>query len=592
MSIKKFLLASSLAFFLLNLFLKFVFITSIPPILTNDELYYATEAKALIATGSDLFGQWRPWHFAPANPIYAELTGTTTALGFLLFPHSALLATKFIPAILGSILPILLGLISFRFTKSKAAFIATAFIATCNPWIFQFSRMGFDSFFSVNLYILGIVILLYLKGWKTLVSLPIFILGFYQYQGHKPLLLPLVLLTIFFLYYEEHRNYYLKLSKMKPFLPHIVLMFSLLIMVLLYVKYLPQTSAGGRIEETVFSGLGTFAEQVNTERRLTFTNPISQFFDNKYLTYLNDILEKFFNSFNIRWLFSHGNDNVDTFAVTKFGFLYAIDSLLICIAVCASLLKRIYLKITFFCLGIVLVGTIPNMLKNENLWLTFRGAFMIIGLVLLAGLGLYLVFKTKKHFLITTFFGVYLLSSIFFFYHYFLQYPFKTTKDIFFYNRVVASYVFRRSQTPVIIYSSAPRQVFDSILTYNNLITGDLIHELQTAYQNKSYSLQNITIRGGCFDKSVLKEPNQIVFVDYKTLPCEEVKTTTAATSMQATPIHISSVIDSGSVYTIYADSLCTSVPLDHYIHVEKNVFNVEKLDTYSFCKAFFTKEL
>lgn len=592
MSIKKFLLASSLAFFLLNLLLKFVFITSIPPILTNDELYYATEAKALIATGSDVFGQWRPWHFAPANPIYAELTGTTTALGFLLFPHSVLLATKFIPAVLGSILPILLGLITFRFTKSKTAFFVTAFVATCNPWIFQFSRMGFDSFFSVNLYVFGIVFLLYLKGWKTLLSLPIFILGFYQYQGHKPLLLPLVLLTVCFLYYEEHKSYYLKPSKMKPFLPHIALVFSLLLMVVLYVEYLPHTNAGGRIGETIFSGFGTSAEQVNTERRLTFANPISQFFDNKYLTYMNGVLEKFFNSFNIRWLFSHGNDNVDTFAVTKFGFLYAIDSLLICIAVCVSLLKKIYLKITFFCLGIVLVGTIPNILKNENLWLTFRGAFMIIGLVLLAGLGLYFVLKTKKYFLITAFFGVYLLSSIFFFYHYFLQYPLKTTKDIFFYNRVVASYVFRRSQTPVIIYSSAPRQVFDSILTYNNLITGDLMHELKTAYQNKSYSLQNVTIRGGCFDKSILGDPNQIVFVDYKTQPCEETKKAKDDPAQLVPPIHISSIIDSGSVYTIYSDSLCNSVPLDHYTHVEKNVFNVEKLDTYSFCKSFFTKEL
>lgn len=184
------MLSLCLMIFLVNILLKSLFLTSISPVITYDEMYYLGEAQSIVTSATDTTGSWRPWYLAPAHSMYDELTGTTQALGFLLFPYNSFFSFRCIPIVMGSLLPVLLGLIAYRPFNRKLVFVLTALIATTNPWIFQFSKMGFDSLFSIFFYNLGIVLLLYLRGWRKLWALLSFFWGFFQYQGHKPLLGP------------------------------------------------------------------------------------------------------------------------------------------------------------------------------------------------------------------------------------------------------------------------------------------------------------------------------------------------------------------------------------------------------------------
>jgi hypothetical protein len=552
-------------------------------------MYYTTEAQALIVSGSDTTGNWRPWYLSPANPIYSELTGTVTALGFLLFPGVPLLAAKFVPILLGSALPVLLGLISFRLTNNKTAFLATALLATGNPWIFQFSRMGFDSLFSSSLYMLGLVLLLFLKKWKILYSLIPFTVGFYQYQGHKPLLAPLVILFILYLIIEKESWKFLPKFKVKNWLPHIAVAVFCVLLVGIHILRLPYLSSAVRIKETLILDPATAAERVNINRRLTFSNPFIPVFDNKYVTTVEAMSNRFFSSFNFYWIFQHGNDQVDTFAVTKFGFLYALDAVLIIIALVTFKTDPKYKKEALLILGIITIGTIPNILKNENLWLTFRGGFMILGMIILAGIGLFKFLQRVNVKISTLFIVLYCCNALFFFYHYFFQYPFKTTKDIFFYERVAANYIHRVPHKKIIIYTTEPTTLFNSILTYNSFIRKELIPQINTAFKTNDFTIENVVLKAGCFNTDELKNLNVVVFVDYRVVKCSDSVENTALPEYAIT-MQLSSLIDSGTVFTVYGDTLCKDVSLDQYSHVQSNVFNVEKLDTFTFCKSFFIR--
>ncbi|PWU22488.1 hypothetical protein C5B42_05735, partial [Candidatus Cerribacteria bacterium 'Amazon FNV 2010 28 9'] len=514
----KTLLVLSILIFLCNLVLKSVFIASIPPILTNDEAYYATEAQAIIASGSDVSGTWHPWQLAPANPLYSELTGTLYIPGFLLFPHHTQIAMKVVPILFGSLLPIVLGLIVYKFFKRKVFFVTTALIATCNPWIFQFSRMSFDSFPGIFFYFLGIVGILYLKGWKVLLACIPFFLGFYQYQGYKPLLVPLVLLTVVCVMWKENGGD-LRRSLMK-YVPHLMLLGVCCALVGIYSIRLPHLLSSSRIGEFAIN-TAALGQTVTTNRRVSFANPFTLFFENKPFTLINELKRRFVASFDLAWLFEHRNDTVDTFAVTAFGFLYEIDFLLILYVISQLPLQKNWRLLLCFFGGLIVFGTLANVLKDEQLWLTFRGGFTIIGFVLVASIGFGLILQLKKKFVSLALIGCYALFVGSFFYQYFFRYPLLATKDFFFYNRVVANYIERQPNRPIVIFTQTPKILFDDILAYNHLITQQTLPALHIAYQQQKFGLNMIQLQEGCFDpRLVATESGTTVLVDYRVSPC------------------------------------------------------------------------
>lgn len=222
--------------FLINFSLKIFKIDSIPPGATYDEIVYVAESQIILKYGSDAGGQWRPWHLLPSKKLYSELTSTSLIPGFLIFPNNQILASKFVPIIMGSAIPVLLALIVYFFIRNKTFLLSTALVATLNPWIFQFSRMGFDSLFSSFFYLLGIVFLLYLNNWWKLFSLMPFFCGFFQYQGHKVIIVPLIMLVCLLFFVRD----FSKLKKNQPkkfFVENLPILLILIFFIFLSVNY-------------------------------------------------------------------------------------------------------------------------------------------------------------------------------------------------------------------------------------------------------------------------------------------------------------------------------------------------------------------
>jgi len=587
---KNSLLYLSIGFFLLNLFLKLINIHSTPPAATYDEIIYVAEAQSIVKYGTDLTGAWHPWDLKPTDSYYTELTSTVLTPGFILFRHNPILASKFVPLLLGSLLPVLLGLIAYRLRKKQTVFVLTTMIATLNPWIFQFSRMGYDSIFSVGLYSIGIVLLLYLKNWHKLWSMLPFFLGFYQYQGHKPLLAPLVFICFLYILLEKYdfknaiKNVKKILSDHEILASLFILIFSILLTVI-YLVRLPNLSSGERISEFSVIDQEELASTVNQERRLSLNSPLTPLFVNK-LTVLSRILVgRFLNSFNPQRLFIDGNKAVDTFTVMDYGYFHLIDIVVLAVALFFFLeKKRDYKALAFVC-AFIAIGTIPNVIRTGSPWIIFRGAFVFLGLIILMGLGLSSFinnFKLSNKLLIIF---AYILLTTPFFYTYFVRYPITHTTHTAFYERIVASYVKRNSDKKIIVIPDRADATFSYLISYNQLLNNQNKNQVIEAASANIYEINNVKIASSCPKNiaDLATEATTLVYIFKE--PCE-------ANSNVNKKTQIKSLIDGGLIFNVYNDQLCSQYELGTYPTIKENILNLENLSDQEFCQNFFSKDL
>ncbi len=576
------------AFFLFNFLIKNIAISSTPPSQTYDEIIYATEAQSIVTYGTDLTGTWRPWNLEPSDPYYTELTSTMLTPGFLLFPHNFLYASKFMPLLLGSLIPIFLGLIAYKFTESYKTFIITAFIATGNPWVFQFSRMGYDSLFSVALYLMGVVLLFFCKKWWRLLSILPFFLGFFQYQGHKLILVPLLSIVCLYLFFEKDtanslKHRYWKVIRDVRVLAALCVLFFSIMLTLSYIVRLPNLNSEKRASEfSLFNGTG-LARNVDEKRRIAFDTPLKNIFSNKYSELSSTLMGRFLNSFNTQRLFIEGNRTTDVFTVLDYGFFHIIDVVVLGVAsVCAIKYAKNKNGLLFVCL-FILIGTIPNVLRNGDSWITFRGAFVFLGLILLMGIGTTIFFDriSRKYYLVVSLF--YVLTVTPFFYTYFFRYPITHGLYVGIYERVVASYIHRVGyKTHFLILPDRSDATFLYQIAYNSLITIENKTAINYAAQNKKYKIASITIEGNCPEDVSSVSKNDIIFEYISNRACVK-------NSGNSRVIQIKSLIDSGTIFTVYNDALCNQYQLSTYPQIRTNILEVEKLSTQEFCQSFFS---
>jgi hypothetical protein len=583
----KFLL---LGFFLLNLFLKFLFIKSTPPSATYDEIIYVAEAQSIVKYGTDLTGNWRPWHLEPSDSYYTELTSTVLTPGFILFPNNPILAAKFVPILLGSLIPILLGLIVFKLTSKKGALIATILIATLNPWIFQFSRMGYDSLFSVGFYLIGIVSLLYFKNWKKLWSLIPFFLGFYQYQGHKVLLVPLVGIVFLYIYFKQFSikdilNKYKKIILNKELLATFFVLSFSLILTISYLVRLPNLTSGERISEFSFYDQTELASEVNKQRRISLDSPLTSIYSNKYIVLSRVLADRLFNSFNLKRLFIEGHRGLDTFTVLDYGFFHLIDAFVIVLSLAFIIRNSKDLKPLYFILAFIIIGALPNVIRTGSPWITFRGSFAFLGLVMLMGAGIFnfydeLKFKYKNILAIL----IYLICASPFFFLYFVRYPVTHGAYIGIYERIMANYIQRIDvNSKSLIVPDRADATFDYMIAYSSLLTNENKEQVNLAAQTKKFQINNTLIASNCPIDIAETNEDTTVFVYFFKKPCAPGKNNEKTTE-------IKSFIDGGSIFTVYNDNLCSKYDLGGYPDIKENVLNIEELSDQEFCQSFFSK--
>ncbi|MBD3279514.1 MAG: hypothetical protein GF390_02260 [Candidatus Pacebacteria bacterium] len=572
-------------FLLISLGLRIYKITAIPPVISHDEVYYMAEAKALAVSGHDPTGTWRPWWLTAANPLFAELPGTLMMPAAWLFPNNTVLAAKATAIVLGTILPLVLAGVAGELTKNKLVTGLTLVLASFNPWIFQFSRMGFDALYSLSFYFLAIYLMLKLKSWQRLWAIIPLILGFYQYQGLKVIFVPMVLATLFYLWWQSKPQQ----RTWQKQLPLLIMGSFTVVFFTVHLLRMGYQEAGGRVNDLVFFQDQYLAKQVDLQRQQAIESPVQKFFTNKLTVLIAELANKYLQAFEPTQLFVHGEARRNPFSVYSRGVFHLVTVVLIIIGLINLWQHRSWRKQAWFLSLLVLLAPIPAAINASDSWIMFRASFLFPLLIILAGIGASKIWQIKKPWSAIILTVIYLLLVSDFFYEYFYRYPIYGTKEQYFAERLLSSYLKRgTADQQFLVLADEDYFVFTEIVVHNNLINQQNLDQLQQAYQDKNYQANNFTVATRCLDVNSLANKVTVI-ADPSVQLCDGRSKDQLPPELRVT--EIKSLLDNGTIFAIYQDSVCDDYPLDSRVQVQQDVFAVEQLTDQQFCENFLTRE-
>ncbi|MEO8581361.1 MAG: glucosyltransferase domain-containing protein [Patescibacteria group bacterium] len=556
------------------------------PVVSHDEIYYLAEAKTIALDGLDLTGQVSPLSLQAANPLYAELPGLMMVPGALLFPNNPLLAGRFTHAVLGSAFALVLAGVVLQLFHSRKLALVTATVCLFNPWWFENSRMSFDSLLSLFFYFSAIWVGLSSQKKMLPLSFLLFVLGFYQYQGLKILFLPMIFMMVLYQMkvFEERPVQWLKLVKKN----YVYLVFFIIAILFfgIHLFRLSQTEAGGRVNDLIFLNHDFIETRMNKERAQGLVSPLNKILNNKATVLFEIFSEKYLNSFEFSQLFLHVDALRNPFAVWSKGIFHLVDLPLILVGIAVLFSQKKWRSQAIFITTMVLIAPLPSAINSKDTWMFFRASFLFPWGILLSAMGLWKMWQVlKPRWLIAGVAGIYMIFIVMFFYDYFVRYPVYGTNQGYLAERVLSRYVKEESAVgkQVYVYAEEPYFTFTTYLTLANVIQKNSLDQIHQAYQSKVFAVNAVQVIGECFSPTKLGE--HVAIVDARIPFCEG---ESEAMTNPSARIMIPSLIDSGSVYKIYNDSICQQYGLPPFSHVTKDVFQIESLPQDTFCKSFF----
>ena len=573
---KKIMVIGVIAWLILLFVVRLLGIQSTPPAISHDEIYYASEAKALAVSLSDTSGTWRPWYLTAANPLYAELPGLLMSPAALLFPQNPILAARLTHIFAGTLLVLVLAGLAYALTEKKSVFFATLFIASWNPWIFQFSRMGFDALFSLLFYCTAIWLIIVQQNYKKLWSIPFWFIGFFCYQGLKVIFVPLVVLTVGYVYIRE--------KKMQLSL-YIILFFSLTLFAI-YALLLSNQEAGGRIADLIFFDTNYTTAEVLKRRQQSLQHPLLRYFINEPTIITERFLRNYAESFSPIPLFLQGEPLRNPFSVWTHGIFYFLDVILIAVGLFALYARKTTKAAFWFLVLAAAIAPLPSAINATGVWIMFRSSFLFMVALIVGGVGLAHLYEKLHKLLFLTFFAVYLVLIARFMVQYFITYPFIGTSGQYFAERVLADYTRRNPEANITIFVPEAKFVFEAILVFRNLIVKTNIADINSAFLTKNYVIGNVRVTSECLSTS--NDPND-VYIAFATVGfCEDQQNAESLLIDRNTRYtQIPSLLDSGGIFKIYNDTLCSGHDLGRFSSIQKNVFAVEQLSDAAFCQNF-----
>jgi len=557
-------------FFMLNLF---------PIGISYDEMEYVLNAKAIFFTGKDVFQNWSPLSF---TAIQAHGTALAELPSVILAPiiglASSTLAGARLPyAINGILIVILIYLICNKLFDKKVALISLL-LSIFNPWLFHFSRTAYEAPLAITFYLTAIYIFIKNKDWKLLWSLPFLILAFFSSHGTKMMIIPLVLVLLFW-------NYKYNFNKPKNIKPYFSILFITTLIFLFFVLTINNQPAGNRAKE-FFIYNSSIPNIVNQERQEAIQIPINSLFINK-LTYLvKYFITNYISAFSPERLFVYG-DGISNSSYTfwKHGMFFILDFIFVILGIVIMYKKNYKAWLLLFIL--LIISPLPGVINKSAGQFSLRGALMFPLLIIFLGYGLKSFFSKYKSKLSIIAIGlIYFFSIINFLHLYFIQYPIYGSSAYNFDNRILAKYVLLQNQySPnknITIVSNEPFGIFYQLLFFNNwyqnksdvLVASQALKQLPIRYKN-------VTIQNNC------QAINYDDLVIYFTLEI----CTDGLEKFDTNYLSISSLTDSGEKFRILNDQLCSGVSHPNYYTVSNfNQLNIEPMSVNDFCSNWITK--
>lgn len=602
------------------IFSRLFLLNSVPGTIPHDEMVYAIQAKSYATQGTTLDQIHRPWMISPFDPMYAELPATFMALGYLL-SKNPLVGAHLTSALMGMSMPLILAWFFYGLWQRKDLAIGVAVVSIFNPLFWQMSRLGYDNWYSLWFYLLGAALMIHNNKKLQWLSLLIFGLGFFNYQGFKLLLFPWVVIVFLLkitagvptpswdkLRTSLRQFTHTPTAAKKLFnllLPKISIVAFAFFLTLFYGLVLLPKQAGvsDRLNKTIFSDPDKIAQLVDLERRQTFVSPLLNLYTNKATITLNFMLDRLANAFDMNLLFRQIEPAVSGFSVWTHGIFYWIEGLLMILGLVWLYSKPKYRLNASVILASVLLLCIPSLINSGSEWYLLRTQLSYTMLLLLAGVGLTWVLKRRLTMLLILPF--YLLAISNFTYIYVYRYPVISLDWGNFHERLVARYLTllaeERPETRITIHVSQPNYYYWSYLLFSNRLTAENKTQVaQNALMDTKMPIQTFTIDNVIFTNSCEMDPTATITVaetsfqdcksaisdfDRAKIGQNQIATDSATIQTQRTFNSMVAILDSGEKLYILDDQLCAGKKLKSYVFpTSYKDIGVEKLNTDQFC--------
>lgn len=559
--------------FLVGFLFRFIWLDKIPTAIGGDEIVYTLNAKASFITGHDIFGTWSPINGLlfqyPKGEAQAELPYILNS--FIVGPLDfSLLSSRLPNLIMGILLVLFIYLVTKELLGKREALFA-ALVASINPWLIYIGRTAYEATPAMLFYFISFFILLKAKGWRILLAFPFLALAFYSYIATKLIFLPFVFIVIVYVFVFVNKRKYLK-----QYLTLFALCLLFVVFFVVSLKLNPQTA---RLDELLNPFDPAISKEVDSIRKTSIQNPLTEMFVNKYTLFTNIVATKTLKSFSFDYLFVYGDE---FFSIWRHGLFYYLDSLFVVLGALFMFTKK---RSVFFLFSLLLlIGIVPQVLHtsdvgNFSIHMTMAFPFLII----LAGFGIWEsinYFKNKNYKVVITLLIllIYSISSLNFANIYFFWHPIQGYFD--FPLRVVSSYAKRASEDQkIIVYSSSSFDLFKKYIFYTDSYNKDTARLISKNLNSEKYSFGNVTFES-CNKSLDFENKGNTLIVDAK---CEDIATNQPHLSA-------SRLKDGGESFKIFNDRICKGLGLQRYpSNLKISDFNIEKLPTTNFCKIFIT---
>ncbi|KKU03488.1 MAG: hypothetical protein UX99_C0005G0018 [Candidatus Amesbacteria bacterium GW2011_GWB1_47_26] len=350
----------------LSLILRVGLLNQVPPELFGDEVDVGYQARSLLQTGRDLYGQVLPTYIHSLAEWRAPLLMYATVPTIAVFDNSVR-GVRLPEVIFGTLGPLILFLLVYQISKSWKFGVLAFLVMATMPWHIYYSRAAFEVVLMLNLVMLGT--LLFLKKRFALCTLH-FALAMYTYST-AVLFVPLWLVVLHFL------------TKTKPKVVSLLL-FTIIVAPLIY--HIVAGPARGR-----FGGLSIFNQQelvrnIN-DLRQEDNNPIAPLWHNKPETYASAIMANYLRAFSTDFLFIRG-DPIYRHSIQIVGQLLAISSPFVLLGLWSLGSRRQWLWLSW-----LILAPIPAALTADGGYHATRLFLMIPPLAVATGTGLLLVLQ-------------------------------------------------------------------------------------------------------------------------------------------------------------------------------------------------------
>ncbi len=541
-------------------------------------MIFALNAKAFFYIGHDVTGKWNPFSLSPLpdEPSQSEIAYIYLAPFIGPLPSSLFSAHIFF-ALLNSFFIVILYLLVKKLLQNSILAFLVGLVACFNPWEIFFGRSAFETSSAMIFYILGFYVLISVSNWKKILAFVPLALGFYTYMAYKVTLIPYTAIISFFTF--------IQIDKKKNIFPYITL---LLLGIAVSLLFLFKAYVGhdiNRLGEVTFFSSTNISDEVNYERRIAIQNPLELVFSNKLFVAGKYLAGKYIGAFSINNLFVD-SERLLRFHIYNHGHFYYVDLLFFLLGFCFLFAYKRKLWLLF--VSIMLIAPLPSVLSSQGVTYVMRSSLYMPFFYIFIGTGIWYAitwFKNKKYIVISSI-VIGLIYAILvgnFLYTYFFIQPIYASEAQTFSSRLLSKYatLALEQNKQINIVLGSPRVQFKDFVYYANLYNSTNVKTITKAFYTHNYIYKNASFVTCNSIKSLDKNTIYIFDPGEKCLLFKNVKDT----------ITIPQLSDSGSVFDIYQDSICSNYQLHTYISkITLQDLSVEKLNISDFCQTFLIK--